>query len=204
MATFTANYNLRKPAGGDLVTVAADINASMDIIDAELIEHETRLDALEANNPGRHDFIRKTANESVTSSTTVQEDNHLKYTFPETGTYILTFVIFYEGAAAGDLKIQFDWTGALSSFNGFVVGFPTSAASFSDHFRGESLYGDATSPSGTANLGCIAGNTMFARVQLMVIVTTVGTLALNWAQNTSDATATTVLQHSYVDVLQVV
>lgn len=52
MATFTANYNLRKPADGDFVTVSSDINASMDTIDAELDDHEDRLDAIEGNIDG--------------------------------------------------------------------------------------------------------------------------------------------------------
>ena len=48
MATFTTNYNLRKPAGSDFVTVASDINASMDILDSEIKEREDEVVALDA------------------------------------------------------------------------------------------------------------------------------------------------------------
>ena len=48
MATFTTNYNLRKPAGSDFVTVATDINDNMDDIDTEIKALDTRLDAIES------------------------------------------------------------------------------------------------------------------------------------------------------------
>lgn len=56
MATFTANYNLRKPASTDLVDEDADLNDNWDIVDAEIKErqdeiadHESRLDVIEAD-----------------------------------------------------------------------------------------------------------------------------------------------------------
>lgn len=36
MATFTTNYNLRKPGTGDFVSVLSDLNANFDIIDAQM------------------------------------------------------------------------------------------------------------------------------------------------------------------------
>src|SRR5687767_8458817 len=109
MATFTANYNLRKPAGGDLVTVAADINASMDIIDAELDDHEDRLDVIEGLNPQANTFIYKAADESVTSSVTLQNDNHLNSPTLAAGTYVLEWCLQVDGADAGDWDGELTW-----------------------------------------------------------------------------------------------
>lgn len=47
MATFTPNYNLRKPTTDDFVAVAADVSASMDTIDTELHDRETEITALD-------------------------------------------------------------------------------------------------------------------------------------------------------------
>lgn len=59
MATFTTNYNLRKPATSDYVEVTTDINANMDTIDTEIkaraddiATHETRLDAIDVQLTG--------------------------------------------------------------------------------------------------------------------------------------------------------
>ncbi len=43
MATFTTNYSLRKPATSDLVTVATDIGANMDLIDTILKRLDDRI-----------------------------------------------------------------------------------------------------------------------------------------------------------------
>lgn len=52
MATFTPYLNLRKPASTDLVTVASDLDANMDILDADCLSQDGRLDTLEALNAG--------------------------------------------------------------------------------------------------------------------------------------------------------
>lgn len=120
MATFTANYNLRKPAGGDLVTVAADINASMDTLDTQIktraddiAGHETRLDVLETMAFAK---IRKTANQSIADNTTAallfQEDSYTlpggfanqaneRLVIPTTGWYEVEAQVIFDAGAVG-------------------------------------------------------------------------------------------------------
>ena len=59
MATFTTNYNLRKPATSDLVDVTTDLNANFDTIDTEIKEAQDssvaldlRVDSLETKTAG--------------------------------------------------------------------------------------------------------------------------------------------------------
>ena len=47
MATFTPNYNLRKPAAADFVTVASDINSNMDTLDTAVDAVSDRVGVLE-------------------------------------------------------------------------------------------------------------------------------------------------------------
>lgn len=72
MATFTTNYNLRKPATSDFISVATDLNANYDIIDTEIknrsneiVALDTRLDTLETENDPKYGAIVMTAGQSI-------------------------------------------------------------------------------------------------------------------------------------------
>jgi hypothetical protein len=199
MATFTANYNLRKPAGGDLVTVAADINANMDIIDAELDDHEDRLDIIEA----LEFIIIKPSDESVTSSTTLQNDNHLNSGTLQPGTYILEWFLQVTGADAGDISLQHTFTGTMT-INMFTQGFPTGAVGVSEFSRCETgNINDTVSPTNSTNLGTITGQNVVVFVHMLAEVSATGAITLTWAQNTSNGTATTVKAGSHLVVRKI-
>jgi Concanavalin A-like lectin/glucanases superfamily len=128
----------------------------------------------------------KASNETVSNSTALQNDNHLRVALGTSTTYIIDAVIFASStSAAPDLKIAFDapsgTTMALGYTGGPIAGMLTSAGAASD---------DISLLANTATWVHVAGN-----------VTTSGTagdLTLKWAQNASDAAGTTALRGSYI------
>src|SRR5574341_1924364 len=55
----------------------------------------------------QQNFVRKTADESVTSSTTLQDDDHLVIAVEANTNYFIEAFLIYDGDAAGDFKFTF-------------------------------------------------------------------------------------------------
>lgn len=140
----------------------------------------------------------KTANESVTSSTTLQDDNHLTASVEATSVYELECVVFYEADTGGDIKLQFS-APAGASLSAAISRLTTGAATIDN---------DAISimTLGTAIPGGGLGAGQGAVLQIKGVVTiagTAGTFKLQWAQNASSGTATTVYADSYFVLRQI-
>jgi hypothetical protein len=129
--------------------------------------------------------VRKTANETVTSSTALQNDNHLKLVLATSTTYIIDAVIFASSTSATpDLKIAV----VPPSGSTMVLGYTGSPNA-------------VLLTSGTASGGIAIPANDPTWIHLTGTVTTSGTagdLQLKWAQNTSDAAGTTVMKGSYM------
>lgn len=135
-------------------------------------------------------FVRKTADESVTSSTTLQADDHLTKAVEASKTYFVRARIYYTASVAGDIKIlwtapagaTFEWDSVASPT--FGVGGDTSALQSGSGLK--RALGDTVSYGGVVTGAAI-------NVEgFLTVAGTAGNFALTWAQNTSDGTATTV------------
>lgn len=141
--------------------------------------------------------IRKTADESVTSSTVLQSDDVLNPTIAASEVLGIEWTLFYEGDAAGDLKLAVNVpvgaTGLLS-----VTG-PEVAATTAVSQLNNAVTSDLTD-TGTLVLGAIGAATLLvARVRAYVVNSTnAGNVTLRWAQNASSATATILKAGSFV------
>lgn len=142
----------------------------------------------------------KTADETVTSSTTVQNDDQLFLPLALNAKYKFDAVIFYSGGASpiGDLKLK--WTGP--------VGAVMQWANFGVNTSGLTQYNvvvealAAASPRAVGTNG--AGNWMSCRpAGTLTTAGTSGNLQLQWAQNSSSATGTIVYANSYISLLRV-
>jgi hypothetical protein len=145
-------------------------------------------------------FVRKTADESVTSSGVLQNDDHLFYTIGVAGTYVIDLSLIGTSAAnaAGDLTTAFTFpTGTL---NFFCDGLDTSLAS--------SSVGTVNRPAGPATSGTAIGlfglstAPTFIRIRAMFVATATGTLQFQWAQQASNASASTIKAGSFMTVQQ--
>lgn len=140
-------------------------------------------------------FVRKTATESVTSSTSLQDDDVLTLTPDANTVYELSGQIIYDGATGGDLKIG--WTlPASSTFNYWASGVYTTAALYIDD---QAFWDDGSATPTFGGLG--AGTTAaIALGGLLVMAGTSAAFTFRWAQGTSSGTATRVFAGSYLSL----
>ncbi|MFH9038508.1 hypothetical protein ACH4FA_03915 [Streptomyces sp. NPDC017966] len=135
---------------------------------------------------GQIQFARKTADESVVSSTTLQNDNHLVLPVVANATYTLFLMCIFSGATTGDIK--FDWTVP----SGTVL-------RWSDQTGVSGLHSDVdvySAPGGTTQVA-------FQIWATVVTSSTAGNVQFRWAQNASDATATIVRTNSSLQLTRV-
>ena len=138
-------------------------------------------------------YATKTATESVTNSTTLQNDDELFVTLEASTTYQVDLVMLYDGAAAGDFKVGFTGPTA-ATLQGVVVGITPAGATSGDDVTAYAVLGTAN------NFGAVGtGTTLGMHFSgLLRTSTTVGALTVQWAQITASATATRVFADSYL------
>jgi hypothetical protein len=139
-------------------------------------------------------YVAKTANETVTSSATLQNDDHLALAVSASATYVVNLFLIIDGSLAGDFKMGF--TGPAGATMDWVIAAQGTGATTTNGNQSFAYQSLATSD----NAGTIgAGSKLIIRPQgTLVVSTTAGTLQLQWAQNTSDATATTLYAGSWL------
>lgn len=144
--------------------------------------------------------VRKTADESVTSSTTLQNDNHLTYTFPSAGLYEINLNLSYTGDPAGDILCDWATTGTVTIYSRrYTTGCAqamTSAYDTTLKYRSYANLADDVT-YGAYN------NTCVAKENFLINVTASSTITFRWAQDTSSTTATTVQEGSYLTAKKV-
>lgn len=174
---------LTKPTPGDAATDGAwgtTVNAALD----ELANADV--------------FARKTADETVTSSTTLQDDDHLTMALG-VGTYVVQAMYHVSGAAAGDVKVAWAFSGtATASYRGGQgPGVSTTdataaaaAATTVGVVRAAAAGGTTAAITSSVPYGVDGTNWSHIQELGLMVVTVAGTLKVQWAQNTSNATGT--------------
>lgn len=178
-----SGISLTTNAGSDSVTITASGGSTVgDMLDYQM--------------------VRKTADETVTSSTALQDDNELAFSVGANETWVSDWILAVDGATAGDIKIAFNSpagsTGRWYSHT-YDVGATTSSGA-QIHNNNTDLTDGGTSTRGT--LG--AGVSSTIRISLIIVNgVNAGTVRLRWAQGTSSGTATSVLTNSYLEARRV-
>lgn len=202
MGTSTSVWQLYKPnpdpVTGDNINVATDINDNMDKIEAALNNHEGRIDNFEALPSG---FVRKIADESVTSSVTLQNDDVLAFSVTAGKNYYFEIVLLTTcGSSAIDMKVAFTFPAGKIAYA--VMGMDPAVAS---GFIGSGTWigsdDSVTSGGNVIAVGIPASTTPsagFVKITGQFTCTTSGTVQLQWCQNTSTATALVVKSGSFL------
>lgn len=144
--------------------------------------------------------IVKSANESVTSSAVLQDDDTLLFSVLSGETWTFQFFLSVDGLAAADIQLRVAKTSTGTLMWG--VHGPSASATF-DSTAPESQAPDQTEMAatviGTLNYG-LNGTTTPVTILIAgsIAATADQTVKLQWAQRVSDATATTVRAGSYV------
>lgn len=191
MSAGTAAADPSKPELGDNVALAlVKVEAGQTIANNIAYKLDKRIMAQSSTDSTT---VRKASNESVTSSTTLQNDDELKYAMAANTNYHFEISVLYTGATAGDIKFSINlpsgadlWASGIIPSGGTV-----------------SMFGPITSPlgviSGLDALGTTNPTMIFIRGVVMN-GSTAGDLQFQWAQNASSGTATTVYAGSYLKV----
>jgi hypothetical protein len=144
-------------------------------------------------------FALKTSDESVASSTTLQNDDQLVLSVAANAKYRMIGYIVYDGAAdpAGGLKLQFTGpSGATMPWTNFGA-----------NISGASQYNVVVEQLAAASPRSVPTNNgvlmSCAPKGLLVVSSTAGSLQLKWAQNSSSATATVVKANSWLELVRV-
>jgi hypothetical protein len=144
--------------------------------------------------------IRKTADENVTDSTVLQNDNHLTYTFPSSGLYEVNLNLSYNGDPAGDILVDWTSSGTVAIYSErFTTGCAqamTSAYDTTLKYRSYANLGDDVTYGSYSN-------TCVAKESFLVNVTASSSITLRWAQDTANATPTVVRSGSYMKIIKV-
>lgn len=146
-------------------------------------------------------YVRKNADESVTSSAALQNDDHLFCSIDQGGTYLIDVWLQALSAAnaAGDIQVAFTFpTGTMTTW---VQGADDSLASgrvSTGQWRSDTL------GSGTAfALLGLSTSAMGIHIVGNYTATATGTLQLQWAQAVSSPSASVVKTGSFMRVTQV-
>lgn len=128
-------------------------------------------------------YIRKTADENVASSTTLQDDDHLTVAL-EPGIYRFTIILEATWAASVGLKLALQSSATNDSIQCAVIYSNSSGSTPAGWYY-------LTSFGGTASYQTNAGTNAPVMIDGSIALADAGTFKLQWAQVTSNATNTT-------------
>lgn len=182
MSAGTAAADPSKPELGDNVALAlVKVEAGQTI--ANNIAY--KLDKRIMNPVSTSDSqVRKSADESVTSSATLQNDNELSLAVAANKTYVFDVYLAYTAGTTGDFKA--------------ALTFPSGATAFAAISATD---GSSWTTTGLqiSSGGSVSGGGLGVTIPVLqrwtgvlMVSSTAGTLQVQWAQNTSNGTATTV------------
>jgi hypothetical protein len=204
--TFGSNLKLASSAQ---LTIGADVNIFRNaanvlrtndalIVDGTLTASSslTVSGALTVGGVGQTLRAHKTANETVTSSTTLQNDDHLTVSLDANSVYRIYMLLSFGGITAGELKTSWS-TPSGATGNKHCMG-PGSDSTARDSTGATMRYGTHNFTT-TVNYGC-NDTALFVHAveQGIVTTTTAGTFVLQWAQQASSTTGTTIAAGSYL------
>ena|GEM_PF-3198178 len=143
---------------------------------------------------GAPTYVRKTSDQSVTSSTTYQNDNALVYTASANQIFEIEAYMFISGGSGG-IKIR------VSIPSGASMKLYAELKKDDQHYW---VYRKLTSSSDEISWDQIDNTWGYARIRgIITMGSSGGNVQVQWAQNSSNATATTVEAGSYLKITPV-
>jgi hypothetical protein len=189
----TTNYALPYPAASDAADGPTQIQALATAIDTKLKLFAPL-------------YVEKSADESLASNTTLQNDDHLVIAGIPVGSWELHGEFFAAGTSASDqdIKLAFTFpTGALSwSGAGLHVDW-TNAANARD-VNVEGTVNATTSPTSARSFGLATSANQPIQIKGHLVNSAIGSLQVQWAQVTSNATATVMKQGSWMSLRRLI
>lgn len=137
-------------------------------------------------------LVRKSADETVNNSTTLQDDNHLVLAVAASTTYEFEMCIFHNSSTVADLKYDFTFPTGLTMNYGLDG---AAAGGGIDNFVLIQTSVPVIGGAGADRAAFLSGT--------VITSTTAGNLQLRWAQNMAEVSDTKVLLGSYMQLTAV-
>lgn len=142
-------------------------------------------------------LVRKTADTSKSADTTYADDPHLVFAAEASAVYSMWGWVKYFADPTPDLKIQFSVpSGCLGEWGWMMPGATTPGTGTTTGYSIRTETNDVT--AGRTGYGTGDTQQMTPMGAIFRMNTTPGNIALQWAQNTSNATATTLYTDSWL------
>lgn len=135
--------------------------------------------------------VIKGADQSLASSTTMQNDNALFAAVIANATYLFLCYLDYEGGTQGSSDLKWQWNVPA----GGTLRYAEIGNNLSGVVQSPSLAGSTVWSAGTSGAGSLRGVLMAGS---LIMSSTAGNIQLQWAQNTSNATPTIVHAQSFL------
>lgn len=135
-------------------------------------------------------FVLKTSDESVTSSTTLQDDDHLTFTMVASKIYAVSGALLVDSGTTPDFKWDLNLAGSSTADLISKAMLPNGASQVYKYSENDV----------EATMGAGAGTPMMSAEFTAIIKAdgSGGALTLRWAQNTSNGTASKLLAGSWL------
>ena len=145
--------------------------------------------------------VRKTADETVTSSTTLQDDDHLLFSIGASEIWAVEVVLFYNASTTGDIRVGMSGPSGVTVHHGHLALTPA-VTTWNGDVNAFAFMGGSGSDSLTGG-GAGSDDVTFIYKALVVNGGTAGTMTIQWAQQSSHSTGTIVRANSYLIAHQV-
>jgi hypothetical protein len=141
-------------------------------------------------------YVRKTADTSRASTTTITDDPHLSITLPANGVFHISLFLTIIGAQAGDITVDFDLGGGLSALcsNRHATGPEQDMTNVYASLARMKNYPVEISN----NYGTDPDNDTNIILWFLLQSAAAGNFTFKWAQRASNAIATVVKEESYL------
>jgi hypothetical protein len=156
---------------------------------------------------------RKTADTSITASTSATADPHLQFSVEANAVYVWEGWLKFDGATGGDILVAASVpSGSLGEWGGHgtgitVIGSSSTPTLETDTVRtnGYMVRTESNDVTQSRTYGCLGvGNALTALIfGTLRVGSTAGTYALTWAQGSSNATATTLYTDSWIKMQRI-
>lgn len=138
-------------------------------------------------------FARKTVQEDLASSTTLQNDDQLFVTVAAGAAYRVSGILIYRAQTGGDIKIGWTAPGA-AVFNYTANGLDNAATLYTGDQS--AAFNLAAAPI----FGGVGASDTPILVEGLLVTSSGGTFQLQWAQGTSNVGATSMMTGSFLDL----
>ncbi|MFJ4926832.1 hypothetical protein [Streptomyces sp. NPDC088736] len=139
----------------------------------------------------------KPSNETVTSSTTLQNDDHLTATLDANSVYRIYMLLNFGGVTAGEIKTSWTTPASATGFKSCMG--PGSDSTTRDTGATTTMRYGIHNFTTTVNYGCNDTSLLVHAIEQGIVTTTTGgTFVLQWAQQASSATGSIMAAGSYL------